>query len=57
MFNASMALGESFGPVLSGAANYKYGFRHSQEILAMSVAMFAATYLLLCSDRDLFRSS
>ena len=52
-----MALGESFGPVLSGAANNKLGFTHSQEILAMTVALFAVTYLLICGDRDLFSSS
>ena len=52
-----MALGESFGPVLSGAANYKLGFTHSQEVLAMTVALFATIYLLICGDRYLFSST
>ena len=48
LFNASMGLGESVGPILSGASNVHLGFSSSQESLAILIAIFASVYLLSC---------
>lgn len=57
MFNASMGVGESIGPILSGLINNRIGFRSSQEVLGVVIAVFTLTYLIFCGDQDLCKPS
>ena len=57
IFNASMGLGETIGPVISGASNARYGFTYSQEVLGALIGIFTVSYLFICGDKDLFKAS
>lgn len=53
LFNASMGLGESVGPVISGVFNVRLGFASSQESLAILIAFFTMAYLVSCANQEI----
>jgi MFS family permease len=54
LFIAAQGLGETLGPVLGSVFKVNFGFRLSQDILAISLLCFMVLYYLLCGRSKLF---
>jgi hypothetical protein len=50
-------LGETLGPVLGSTFEELFGFRSSQDIIAVSLVAFMILYFLVCGRFEIFRAA
>ena len=57
MYNSFVCLGALIGPLIGGWLNDKYGYRKTNDLMAISVSIYAFIFLLSSIDLEIVKKS